>query len=165
MARREQDREDLFREATTYPLRGELVSADSPDAEVLFVGIKPDGAWACYFGADPVYQFTARGELRRAYRNGELYRTQGTTLARMQRIRSPHETTLARQDLQVDELNEFLTQLHTDITRLHKLCLAETTSIPRALPDAESFRAHVQAACEQALSASTPLAPRIPGKR
>lgn len=165
MAREEQDREDLFREATAYPLRGELVSADLVAGEVLFIGIKPDGTWACYWGADPVYQFNGRGELRRAYRGGELYRTQGTTLARLQRIRTSHETTLARHDLLPEELSEFLTQLHADITRLHELCLNSATSIPRVIPDADSFRAQVQAACEQVLAVATPLAPRIPGKR
>ncbi|MEZ6044739.1 MAG: hypothetical protein R3C11_03990 [Planctomycetaceae bacterium] len=45
------------------------------------------GAAFLYLGPDPVYHFDAAGRLKRAYVEGLLYRTQESTLARLERLR------------------------------------------------------------------------------
>lgn len=118
MARNESDREDMIREATALKNRIEWHVPDNP--EPVFAGIRSDGSLAIYFGADPVYQFTATGGLRRAYKDGFLYRTQGTTLARMSRERSSDETVLQRCDLSQPELDSFLATMDERLTRLRR---------------------------------------------
>lgn len=163
MARMEQDREDLYREATAYVIRGELSVPYL--ADVVFVGWRKEGACSFYFGADPVYQFNSRGALRRAYHAGALYRTQGETLARMHRVRDPRVTTLARIDLSGEELSRFQSQVREDLLRLRAAIAQSQADVMRATIAAEEFALRVVSACEQVLQSADFLAPRIPGKR
>ena len=80
MARIESDREDLIREATALQQRVEWAVPGEPEPVV--TGFKRDGSLSVYFGQDPVYQFNPTGQLRRAYVEDFLFRTQGDTLAR-----------------------------------------------------------------------------------
>ena len=75
MARDEADREDLVKEAVAYVVRGEftLPNWEQP----VFIGFRANGNFSFYFGSEPVYQFDARGRLRRAFLNGKLYRQRG----------------------------------------------------------------------------------------
>ena len=85
MAREESDREDMLREAVALTRRAEVQFRENE--EPVFLGFKRDGGLSIYLTVDRVYQFNASGELRRAYRDGFLYRTQGDTLAELQRDR------------------------------------------------------------------------------
>jgi hypothetical protein len=109
MARTESDREDLIREATALIRRTELVAEDLP--EPITVGFRSTGAMSVFAGQDPVYQFDPSGRLRRAYVRGSLFRSQHRTLAKLDRHRTSEHTTLHRHDLQVDELQQF----HSDM--------------------------------------------------
>ena len=109
MARNESDREDLLREATALVPRVELEV--SGEIEPVLIGIRSNGSLSVYFGADPMVQFDRGDRLRRACVDGLLYRTQGTTLARLERQRTAEETVLRRHDLTVDEMTELCGRL------------------------------------------------------
>ena len=107
MARQESDREDLFAEAVTLTRRVECELSMTTGELVVMAGFRANGHFSLYLGPDTVYQFDADGRLRRADRSGFLFRTQGTTLARLRRERSATETLLLRTDLTDEELQHF----------------------------------------------------------
>ncbi|MFH1302147.1 MAG: hypothetical protein ABIK07_13895 [Planctomycetota bacterium] len=166
MARNEQDREDLMREATAFFPRAEF-QADHESFPV-FWGQKKSGQYSFYFGGDPVYQFDQSGCLRRAFIDGQLYRTQGDTLARLTRERNSDETVLKRDDLTITELDSLLQTMENrfqkldsafdkqdDVRLLHVLCDGSESEL----------RALIQAQMKLVLQHSKQLAPRIRGKR
>jgi hypothetical protein len=107
MAREESSREDLLREATALVERIELVRrnigrttpATNASSGRVVAGFRPDGALSIFFGEDPVYQFTAAGELRRAYCDGVLLKAVRGRLATLQRVRTQQEVQLVRHEL------------------------------------------------------------------
>ncbi|NQV28579.1 MAG: hypothetical protein HQ518_29855 [Rhodopirellula sp.] len=142
MARNESDREDLIREATA--LRNRVEWQIPGEAEPVFAGIRSNGSLSVYFGPDPVYQFSTAGSLRRAYAGGFLYRTQGSTLARLKRNRSTETTTLLRNDLNADELEAFLATMDDRLMRLQQSIADGSALILRSVsqgepPDYESL--------------------------
>ena len=64
MAREEQDREDLLREASALVERAEVALADGATRVVL--GFRRDGCASFYFGSERAYQFNTDDALRRA---------------------------------------------------------------------------------------------------
>ncbi len=60
-----------MREATAYARRIQLL--DAPSQTLYFLGLRADGGWSLVIDEDPVYQFNARNELRRAYVAGRKY--------------------------------------------------------------------------------------------
>ncbi len=109
MARQEHEREDLLRDAVALVERAELRWPGA--AEPLVVGFRRDGAASIYFGGEPVYHFTSRGELRRAYDAGLLYKSDGGQLVSLRRQRTPGEVQLLRHDLTEDEASQFFEEL------------------------------------------------------
>lgn len=109
MARQEHEREDLLREAVALVERAELRLPGL--AETVVIGFRRDGSPGIYFGGEPVYQFNSRGELRRAYEDGLLYKTERERLASLRRQRVPGEVQLLRHDLSVEETSHFLARL------------------------------------------------------
>ncbi|MFT5322887.1 MAG: hypothetical protein ACI8P0_000730 [Planctomycetaceae bacterium] len=161
MARNESDREDLIREATA--MRNRVEWQVPGESEPVFAGIRSDGSLSVYFGQDPVYQFTSSGQLRRAYAEGFLYRTQDKTLARLSRDRSTDQMVLARSDLNSEELSQFLVRMDDRLTRL-SLSIADGSAIQlRSVSDGEA--ADYQSLIESAINASPRLAPAMPTRR
>jgi len=132
MSRNEADREDLMAEATALRERVELVVPGEP--EHVIAGFRDNGVFALYFGPDPVFQFDAQGRLRRAFVEGDLYRSQSTTLARLTRTRSAGEVNLVRHDLDSDELSRFLSAMHDKLSRLYSALEHGTTQVIRQVP-------------------------------
>ena len=124
MAQNESDREDLMAEATALRRRVELQVPS--ETEHTIAGFRDDGRFSLYFGPDPVYHFDGEGGLRRAYLDGKLYRTQGTTLARLTRNRTEQATLLRRNDLSELELQEFLHAMRCRLQNLQELYLYDT---------------------------------------
>lgn len=161
MARNESDREDLIREATALRNRVEWQVSGEPGPVV--AGVRSDSSLSVYFGADPVYQFSASGGLRRAFVDGFLYRTQGETLARLRRERSSQGTVLHRSDLSPDALGQFLVRMDDRLTRL-KRSLADGSAIRlRSVPD--QVTTDYELLIGLAIAASPKLAPAIPTRR
>ncbi|HUG93391.1 MAG TPA: hypothetical protein VML55_21310 [Planctomycetaceae bacterium] len=164
MARHESDREELLSEAIALIRRAELAVPGEP--EHVICGFHRDGRLSVYFGPDPVYHFDADGRLRRAYAGGRLYRTQGTTLARLTRVRTPAATELHRHDLNDEELAAFRESLRQRLARLAD-CLgaAATTTIQQIPPDDDRLRPDAHAVVSRILERGPELAPPITGKR
>src|SRR3954451_8705906 len=111
MARDESNREDLLREATALVERIELIPNGAADNRHIIAGFRRDGALSIFFGEDPVYQFNAAGELRRAYHDGKLLKATRGRLAALKRARTEHEIQLVRHELSGAEQAEFLSRM------------------------------------------------------
>ena len=116
MPRSEPDREDLLREATAMVERAELQVEFWP--EPVFIGFRRDGSLSVYFGGDPVYQFNAAGDLRRALVEGLLYKADRRRLAQLRRERTASETLLVRCDLDEAHATTFLARKSDLLGRL-----------------------------------------------
>lgn len=136
MTRTESDREDLIREAVALSPRAELLTpgCDRP----VTVGFRDKTALSLFFGQDPVYQFDQAGRLRRAFVDGLLYRSQRSTLAQLERVRTAERTFLSRIDLTETRLNQFRAAMTERITNLLDTLQAGGCTIQRKQPaDAE----------------------------
>lgn len=116
MARDEHEREDLLGEATALVERIEVILADSDESIV--IGFRDNGAVSIYFGSDPAYHFNSSGELRRAFVDGLLYKSENGQLVSMRRKRTPSEVQLLRHDLTRAEQAETIDVLKNRLTRL-----------------------------------------------
>ncbi len=83
MAINREKREDLMRDATAYNRR--LLLQRAASGEAVFVGFRKQGGWSVYFGEDPVFQFNARGELRRVHVDAQNYAAYDGRLCHLQR--------------------------------------------------------------------------------
>ncbi|HEX6986957.1 MAG TPA: hypothetical protein VF170_16385, partial [Planctomycetaceae bacterium] len=135
MARHEADREDLLAEATALVRRAELALPGSPEPVV--AGFRRDGGLSVYFGGDPAYHFDPAGRLKRAYRGGRLYRTQGETLAELTRDRTATETALLRRDLTPEETESFLTEMSVRLALLGAAVERGEARVGRRVPDGD----------------------------
>lgn len=172
MARNESDREDLLKEATGLVPRIEL--STPTEAEPVLVGIRANGSLSVYFGADPMVQFDSRGLLRRACVDSFLYRTQGSTLARLERQRTPEETILRRHDLTDPERDELCSQLAGRLLALVAAMRAGTLTIRGQVPASETpgeptvreaVTARLGEIVDEIAARGIQLAPPIPTRR
>ncbi len=81
MALNERDREDLLRDGRTMIHRGECVI----DGITLLVGFRSKNQLSLYCGADPVFQFNAKGQLRRVFFEGSRLAATNGELAELVR--------------------------------------------------------------------------------
>ncbi len=163
MARQESDREDLMAEATALVRRIELAVPGEP--AYLVAGERADGRISLYFGPDPVYHFDDQNRLRRAYVDGTLFRTQGDTLARLTRVRTPDVTELRRHDLTGAELEQFFKQMKDQLTTLQEALTIGRAETVRQVPDGEDFRVELAGRLVGLLQSTGVLAPPIKAKR
>jgi len=163
MARNESDREDLMSEATALTRRVELSLPGEPQPVV--AGFRASGGLSIYFGPDPVYQFDQMGRIRRGYVDGALYRTQGTTLARLIRHRTATVTELRRHDLTEQELATFLTAMRNRLWGILSAIEQNQATIHRQVPPDHDIVADLITSCRAILAAGEPLASPIRGKR
>ncbi|MEX0717609.1 MAG: hypothetical protein WD066_13535 [Planctomycetaceae bacterium] len=164
MAQNEADREDLLREATALVRRGEFRVPREP--EPVTAGFRADGRMSIWFGTDPACHFDAAGGLRRAYIDGRLYRTQGTTLARLTRVRTPRATELQRHDLDPAELAAVRETIRARLATFAEALEANRASLLRGVPDDDDRLAdELRDRIAVILAGPVPLAPAIRGKR
>ncbi len=122
MAKHEQDREDLIREATRLVPRAQWHVGNEADPIVL--GIRLPEALSIFFGADPVFHFTSDGALRRGYAGGLLWKAEHGRLVRMERRRTAQAVELVSRFVDLDEQKRIIEQWSARIERL-RLALAE----------------------------------------
>ncbi len=132
MARREQDREDLLAEATALVQRASLQLAG--EADPVIVGFRRDDSAAFYFGADPVYQFTSGGLLRRAFVDGLIYKAERGRLVALERQRGAGAVQLMRQELSNDEQHAFGETMHRRLDALRAALADDTFRIVGQVP-------------------------------
>lgn len=162
MARRESDREDLMREATALKRRVELALPDQ--SETVIAGFRAGGFLSIYLGADPVYHFDAEGRLRRAFVDGGLFRTQGATLARLIRVRTPSAVELQRHDLSTAERHQFLANMTGRIAGLYQSMIDGTARVVQQVPADKPVVPDLTGALNRILQTGPSLAPAIKGK-
>lgn len=133
MARQESDREDLLREATALVERVELRVAGT--AEPIVVGFRKDGAASVYFGASPVLQFNAAGELRRAFVDGRLLKAERGRLVALTRHRTAGEVALVREALTAAEHEELLAAAQLRLAALLAALEASAFEIVGVVPE------------------------------
>jgi hypothetical protein len=139
MAREESSREDLLREATALVERFELVPhSDDLGCSRVVAGFRRDGALSLFFDEDPVYQFNAVGELRRAYCDGWLLKAVGGRLVAMQRVRTQDQVQLVSHELSEAEKASMLAQMAEYLRKLAVLLDDKSFEIAGQVPsDAE----------------------------
>ena len=116
MARQEQDREDLIREATRLVPRAEW-HVPGEEAPVV-LGIRSPGALSVFFGPDPVFHFNSRGELRRGFVRGALWKADRGRLVVMRRRRTSESVTLQARDVVPEEETMLLGEAQERLARL-----------------------------------------------
>ncbi len=148
MARDEAPREDLLREATALVERIELAPREGSSAsdQHIVAGFRRDGALSIFFGEDPVYQFNAAGELRRAYREGQLFKAVQGRLVAMRRVRTEREAQLVRHDLSREEEAEFLCQMNERLQEIGMDLTNNQFTIVGQVPDNADVLSRVKAA-------------------
>ena len=117
MARHEQDREDLIREATRLVPRAEW-HVPGEEAPVV-LGIRSPGALSVFFGPDPVFHFNSRGELRRGFVRGALWKAEQGRLVVMRRRRTSESVTLQARDVRSEEEAALLGEAQKRLAALH----------------------------------------------
>lgn len=159
----EADREDLMAEAVNLSERVELrVSGiDSP----VTIGCNAQGHWSFYIGPEPMYRFDDAGLLRRAVRDGKLYRTQGASLAELERIRLEHQTELQRRDLGPEEAMTFLESIRIDLERLSTAISMGQATVLRSAGTLSDFEERLIRMIKMITTRPLRLAPAIPTKR
>lgn len=163
MSRQESDREDLIREAVAMPERGEF-RVPGLD-ELVTVGFRVTAAMSIFIGQDPVYQFDPAGRLRRAFANGLLYRSQQSTLARLQRVRTETATQLQRSDLSQDDLSDFRTLMHQRLSFISDSIRDQTIQVIRAVPADVDLRPRIAAIIADVLATDPWLSHDIRARR
>ena len=133
MAREEQEREDLLREATALVERIEIVS-EVQDAPVV-IGFRVNGAASIYFGDDPVYHFNSNGELRRAFVDGLLYKSVNRKLVSMRRERNEHEVQLVRHELTSTEQSQALDAVNNRLDSLQRTISSQSFEVTGQIPE------------------------------
>lgn len=163
MARLEDDREDLIREATALRRRARFVRTDI--LAELVAGVRENGWISLYFEADPVYQFDADHRLRRAFVEGKLYRSQGTSLAELTRVRAAQATELRRRDLSAGELSAFLNAMTARLADWHTAARQRRVRAVQEVPHGAGVADELLARLAQIVAREPALAPAIRGKR
>jgi hypothetical protein len=118
MARQEEDREDLLKEATALVERAELAVEGFADPVV--IGFRGDGCASVYFGPDPAWHFNTNNELRRAYAGGVLYKAERRRMISLERLRTEGEVQLLRTDLDAKSHDLLLAQANDALVRLRE---------------------------------------------
>jgi hypothetical protein len=136
MAKIEQDREDLMREAKALSPRAEI--ATPAFGESVVFGFRSSGGISLFFGADPVYQFNSVGELRRAYVNGELYKAHKRRLEVLQREKTSNQVTLWRTELDDSQQSEFLAAMQSSLERLEAVIAQREFNLVEEFPAASN---------------------------
>jgi hypothetical protein len=116
MARQEQPREDLLREAVTLVERAELKLADGSPSIV--VGFRAGGEISFFMGEDPVYQFNRLQQLRRAFVGGKLIKAEVGKLVALDRQRGEGQSTLLARPLTPSEQQQLLNNAQRQLAEL-----------------------------------------------
>ena len=144
MARDESNREDLLREATALVERIELIPNGATIDGHIVAGFRRNGALSIFFGQDPVYQFNAAGELRRAYNDGKLLKADRGRLSALQRVRTQNEVRLVRHELDESVENEFMAQIANQLQALAALFDTNAFEVAGQVPSDADVLGHLK---------------------
>ena len=142
MARHEEDKEDLMREATALVQRVELTLPAT--GETCVIGFRRDGAASVFFGADPVLQFNKTLELRRAFCEGKLVKAEQGRLVWLERVRTETEVQLRRREFTADEQRSFVETAQLRLSDLRQQVAIAETQVLRQIPEGEDVLGDVR---------------------
>lgn len=162
MSRQETDREDLMREATALVQRAEFAVPQEPNTVI--AGYRRDGSLSIYFGADPCFHLDPQRRLRRAFIDGDLYRTQGHTLARLVRTRNGQTVVLRRHDLSPAELATLLNVVRDRLQAFDRSLSGDCRCL-QTVPPQTDLRPRLVESLGAVTSIPLVLAPAVRGKR
>lgn len=134
MARKEQDREDLFREATALVERVEL---QLPGGNIVVAGFRRDGAASFFFDVEPVFQFNAAGQLRRGFADGRLWKAESGRLVALRRVRQDGAVQLLRTELGPVETTAWLQAMDARLDDLEQSLPERVVLRGQAPPEAD----------------------------
>lgn len=145
MARQEQPRENLLRDATaltprvllrlprSFIVQGERcaefvgqcqtesatpITSEGDEFQEVFAGWRGE-ALSLFFDQDPVYHFDSAGNLRRSYAQGELIKATSGRLVRLKRERAPGELALVSREMSPAEQAAFILTMGEWLKRLN----------------------------------------------
>jgi hypothetical protein len=132
MARHEQDREDLIAEATALVQRAELKLPDVCEPVVL--GFRRGGATSLYVGGDEAWHWNSRGQLRRAFVRGVLYKAQHGQLVALARQRWPQAVQLVAEPVTSEAVEELRGRLAHRLAQLRAAWESGELAVLRQVP-------------------------------
>ena len=132
MTQHEGQAEDLIRTATALVQRVELAIDGFPD--LLVVGFRSNGAASFFIGEDPVYQFNAAGELRRAFQAGKLVKAVSRRLVELTRKRGDNRVDMVSRELTEEQQQQLLSQLWKTLDQLRQALLEKQYRVTRQVP-------------------------------
>ena len=118
MARREEPREDLIRDATALVQRAALKIAGEELTYVL--GLRSNGSLSVFCGEDPVFQFDSQGLLRRVYLGGERLTAREGRLFRLIRQAESGRMAMRHERLAEDEETQIIGQIRDTLGSLRR---------------------------------------------
>jgi hypothetical protein len=142
MARNPEEREDLLREARALVVRAEIQIDGF--AEPVVIGFRPSGAASLYFGQDVVYQFNTENELRRAYLDAAMYKSERHRLVRLNPTRTAESLQLVSHELTSAETSEFLSAAAARIRALRGAIEEQRYRIIGQLPAEEDIGGQIR---------------------
>ena len=133
MARQEEDREDLLREATALVERVELHIEGQ--AEPWVIGFRRDASASLYVSGDPVFQFNQRNQLRRAFVDGKLVKAERGRLVWLERRRTDTQVQLLRRDFTPVETDDTLALAARRLEQLREALAAGRYELRGQVPE------------------------------
>lgn len=134
MARAEQEREDLLRDARALVPRIQLAVDVGGRLLDVFAGFRGE-ALSLFFDQDPVYHFNAAGQLRRAFLGGRLIKAERHQLVALDRVRTAAEVVLARDELDEAAEQELLQQAADNLSDLAGALRAGKVEVTGQFPE------------------------------
>ena len=128
----EDQREDLIRTATALVQRVEF--AIDRFSDLLVIGFRSDGAASIFVGEDPVYQFNAARELRRAFRAGKLIKAASGKLVELTRGEAGHRVDMISRELTAQQHQQFLSELRKTLDQLQEALRQQEYRVTRQVP-------------------------------
>jgi hypothetical protein len=159
MARIEEDREDLMRDATALVRRMEIQIDGQEDP--IFIGYKRSDYLSIYLSQDLVYHFDNYHQLRRAFVKPFLYRSEGDSLTRLARARTESTSELHSAKLSDEELNQFQLEMHNHLSSLHDALNANQFKVIQQIPEEDDITEELKASLKEVLSLNGKLSPAI----
>ena len=159
MARNEQDREDLMKEATALVRRMEF--SVNQQEETIFAGYKRNGSLSIYLHPDLVYHFDDQCRLRRAFIAPYLYRTEGDSLTRLERVRTETTSQLAAVKLRPENLSLFQKEMIDHLEKLKIAFTANQVNIHQQIPEDVNLIQELTESIEAVIRQQGKLSPAI----
>ena len=142
MARAQQPREELLRDATALV---ERVSFHvNYWTEPVVVGFRSNGAVSIYFGEDPVYQFNRDDELRRSHWRGQRIKAEQRQLKLLRQEPGSTRLQLSNTDLGTDQTNAFVDDLTNRLELLRTAVFHRNLQVIGQVPEQPDLLPRVQ---------------------